>query len=247
MGDVLYISRTSLPGLFGPPVAGLHPAAELPGGLRRHQHRALLADLAKTAIHSLMAFQPTHLIFDFIDERFDLLRVGGAIATHSWELDASGYLQQAAFDGAVSIPRLSGGCERLWTRAAAELAALVRTTALRDARLILHSARWAQTSRSSEGRPQPLHDVEILSGRPVEIEPYNALLARYEERFTALMPPMARVEAPGHTIADVNHQWGLSPFHYVPEYYAEIGAQLRAIGVPVPVSRAPAAPSVPAE
>ena len=31
------------------------------------------------------------------------------------------------------------------------------------------------------------------------------------------------------TYAD--HEWGLSPFHYVPEYYAEIWRQLEALGV----------------
>jgi hypothetical protein len=45
------------------------------------------------------------------------------------------------------------------------------------------------------------------------------------------MPPLARVEAPAHRLADETHRWGLSPFHYVPEYYAEIRRQLEPLGV----------------
>jgi hypothetical protein len=72
--------------------------------------------------------------------------------------------------------------------------------------------------------------VEILPGRPADIAAHNALLARYEAAFTALMPAMARVEA-SHRLADDGHQWGLSPFHYTPDYYAEIWRQLDGLGV----------------
>ena len=60
---------------------------------------------------------------------------------------------------------------------------------------------------------------------------HNALLARYEAAFAELMPPMARVEAPPQRLADDAHQWGVSPFHYVQDYYAEIWRQLAALGI----------------
>ena len=229
--DLLYISRTSLPALMSAPVAGFVPAASPPADLRPAPHRAVVADLAKTALPALLAFRPSHIVFDFIDERFDLLSVGGAIATRSAELVRSGYLGQPAFDGARRIPRLSTGAERLWDEAAGAFAALVRTTALADARLILHSARWAGVSKGAGGRPQALDDVEILAGEPADIAAHNRLLARSESAFEALMPPMARVEAPARRIADRGHQWGLSPFHYVEDYYADIARQLTALGV----------------
>ena len=94
---LLYASRTSLPSLFSEPVKGVKVADQPPAGLGRHQHRAVVADLEKTALSALVAFRPTHLIFDFIDERFDLLSLGGPIATHSWELEVSGYLSQKTF------------------------------------------------------------------------------------------------------------------------------------------------------
>src|SRR6185437_1263135 len=80
VADLLYISRTSLPSLFAAPVAGFKPAAAPPRGLKPQPHRALVADLQKTALASLLAFRPTHVVFDFIDERFDLVSAGDALA-----------------------------------------------------------------------------------------------------------------------------------------------------------------------
>jgi len=230
--ELLYVSRTSLPSLFATPLAGFRPAARPPGGLRPQPHRALLADLEKTALASLVAFRPTHLIFDFIDERFDLLSVGGTLITHSWELDASGYRRQAALRGARPIPRLSAACDRLWLNAAAELAAFVRATPLAEAKLILHSARWAHRRRTAQGRLAAVSGVEVLPGQTADLGRHNDLLARYEAAFTELMPALARIEAPAHRLADERHQWGFSPFHYVPEYYAAIWRQLEGLGVP---------------
>jgi hypothetical protein len=215
---------------LGGPQAG-RPAARPPGKLRPQPNRALLADLNKTALASLVAFRPTHLIFDFIDERFDLLSVAGTLVTDSWELEVSGYRRQRAFRGAREVPRLSSACDRLWLDAAAELAALIRATPLSQARLILHSARWAERHRTATGRLARVEGAQILDGRPADIAAHNALLARYEAAFTELMPPMDRLAAPELRVADETHLWGLSPFHYVPEYYAEIWRQLRPLGL----------------
>ncbi|MDB5427056.1 MAG: hypothetical protein JWP23_1916 [Phenylobacterium sp.] len=229
--DILYVSRTSLPSLFATPLKSFRPAAGPPRGLRPQPHRSLVADLCKTALASLVAFRPTHLIFDFIDERFDLLSARGTLVTHSWELEASGYLAQPALRGARPVPRLSAAGERLWLEAAGELAAFVRATPLAEARLILHSARWAERRRLASGRDAPLEGVEILPGQAADVCAHNALLARYEAAFAELMPPMARVEAPRQRLADDAHQWGVSPFHYVQDYYAEIWRQLAALGI----------------
>jgi len=241
---MVYVSRTSLPSLFADPVRGVKIAAEPPPPLRRHQHRALAADLQKTALAALVAFQPTHLIFDFIDERFDLLSVDGALAVDSWELEASGYLTQKAFAGARTIPRLSAACDRLWSRGAAEMAAFVRATPLKDAKLILHAAQWADHYRDARGRARPFGASEILPGRPTTIAAHNRLLSAYEAEFTALMPPMVRVAAAGRRLSDERHQWGLSPFHYTADYYEEIWRQLEPLGVERALSGRGGGPSV---
>ncbi len=241
-----YVSRTSLASLFASSPAGFMAAEKPPARLKPQPHRALVADIEKTAMAGLVAFRPTHILFDFIDERFDLLAAGGGLVTHSWELEVSGYLRQPALRGARPVPRLSAAAERLWLEGAAQFAALVRATPLAEAKLILHRAQWADRRRVPAGHSPVLANAEILPGRPADIAAHSALLARYEAAFLRLMPSMAEVQAPEHRLADDAHEWGLSPFHYVPEYYAAIWRQLDALGLraAVPalgVSRAPCA------
>ena len=229
--QLLYVSRTSLPSLFAAPVAGFRPQPQPPAPLKRHQHRALVADLSKRALAVLAAYRPTHIIVDFIDERFDLLAVAGTMATRSWELEASGYLAQPALQGARPIPRLTPACERLWRDGLEEFAAFVRATPLRDARLILHEARWAESWVGSDGKLRPFGaEVEIYAGVPADLVRHNALLARYQDAFRNVFAD-ANCVAAGARIADSANRWGLSPFHYTPDYYTDIWRKLRALGV----------------
>lgn len=241
--EVFYVSRTSLPSLFSGPVDGLKPHRDTPPSLGRHQHRAVLADLQKSALAAIVEFRPTHLIFDFIDERFDLLSVDGTLVTRSWELEASGYLEQDVLRGARPVARLSPACERLWRAGAAEMAAFVRATPLREASLVLHSARWAERLQGAGGRLKALPTPEIRPGVAESINDHNRLLAAYEVEFERLMPRLTRVEAPEHQVADEVHRWGVSPFHYVAPYYEAIWRQLQALGVERPVSGPDAGPS----
>lgn len=241
-----YISRTSFPTLLSAAVEGFRPSDDLPGDLHLHEHGALIADVRKTALNRLIAYRPTHLIFDFIDERFDLMAAGGGLALNSGEMVRSGYLAHRPFDERRLISRLSDACERLWLEAAAEFAAVVRATPLREAKLVLHSARWATRQRTPDGRLLPIEGVEIVGGQPAQIAPYNALLERQEAAFEALMPPMAKVGADRFRLADSAHRWGLSPFHYVPEYYDEVRRQLSGLGLAEAFSAPPVAPSAPA-
>ncbi len=231
--DLLYVSRTSLPSLFSPPLGDVAIAGTPPEPLKRHQHNALAADLTKTALDALIAHAPSHIIFDFIDERFDLLAANGALATRSWELEASGYLAQPVFETARDVPRLSGGCDQLWAAAADELAALLAQTPLGRATLILHEAQWAGSYLDADGTRADFDpEIEILPGRVAHAADHNALLDRYQRGLTARLPGLATVSAPPDLrMASVDHRWGLSPFHYVDGYYAEIWRQLRALGV----------------
>lgn len=242
----LYVSRTSFASLTTQPVAGFEPADNPPPELGRHQHRAVVDDLQKTALRDLVAFRPTHLILDLIDERFDLLAVGGSVVTHSWELAVSGYLDQPALAGRRPVPRLSLAADLLWRQGLERFAAAIQGTSLATAKIILHAARWAHESRRGSGPRRPLSGMEILSGQPADICAHNALLARYEAQVQALLPLSAVVAAPDYRVADEAHRWGLSPFHYVPGYYREIWKQLERLGVAKPVSVATDAPSAPA-
>ena len=230
--DLLYISRTSLPSLFAAPVRGVDLSENLPPELAAFPHRSMVADLHKSALATLVAHRPTHIIFDFIDERLDLLAVQDTIATHSWELDVSGYLGQPALAGARSIPRASPAVDLIWRQGLDQMAALLRMTPLSDATLILHEAQWAREYLDETGARRAFGEVEIFTGKPAAIADYNAILARHQAAFAAAAPQAIRIAAPPALhLADVGHRWGLSPFHYVEDYYREIWGQLQALGV----------------
>lgn len=240
---LLYISRTSFPSLFSRPVGGVVPADAPPGDLHQHEHGALVADLRKTALARLVAYRPTHLIFDFIDERFDIVATDGALANYSGEMVRSGYMAQPGLAVGRRVSRLSAACERLWLDGVGEFAAMVRATPLSEAVLIHHEARWADEQRTPEGQVLPILDVEIVGGQGVEIADYNTLLERQEAAFRAVMPAMQRVDAGAFRLADSAHRWGLSPFHYVPEYYDEVRRQLGDLGLGSAFTPSPDAPS----
>lgn len=228
---LIYVSRTSLPSLLAPAAPGLIVSDEPVNGLKRHQHAATVADLRKSALAELAAHRPTHLIFDFIDERFDLLRAQGTLITHSWELATSGYLDQPALAGAHRIPRVSEGCERLWLDALQEMAVMLRATPLRDAKIILHAAQWATTYVTKGGDLEQFDPVlEIFPGVGAEIQAHNALLDRYQAAFRAATNCAVVRASPDVIRSDEGHRWGLTPFHYVGEYYAQILAQLAELG-----------------
>lgn len=229
--DLLYLSRTSLPSLFSPPPANFEAQAEPPGRLTRSQHRAVVQDVAKQGLEALLAFRPTHLILDLIDERFDLLSLGGAFITHSWELEEAGYRRQPPFQNAHAIQRLSPACEDLWMQGALDLAAFIEATPLRDAAVILHEAQWAERYLDADGVERRFEVIEIFEGHAADASRHNGLLRTYQRALVELMPKMKRVSAPHGRLADENHRWGLSPFHYAPAYYDDIRAQLRALGV----------------
>lgn len=217
--------------MVSPPPDVPYPYVEPPKPLKRHQHKAVRADVEKTALLSLMEFRPTHLIFDFIDERFDLLRRGEALICRSWELTVSGYLDQVPDDAFQRIPRLSSGCDRLWADAASEMAAIIGSTPLKNTRVILHSSRWATVRRGREGEAVDLPSrVDVLPGEDASIADHNALLERYDSQFLAAFPEASVVATP-YREADESHRWGLSPFHYGATYYEDIRRQLAELGV----------------
>lgn len=233
VSDLLYISRTSLPSLFSAPVGSVEILAEPPEPLRPNQHKAMVADLTKNALAALVIHQPTHIIFDFIDERFDLLAAGDGLATHSWELEVSGYLAQPALANRRAVPRLSRACDLLWHDALGELAQFLAATPLAGAQLILHEAQWADSYRGPNGRPIKLPDaLELMADRTVSRARHNVLLGRYQAAFRAGLPQAAQVTArEALRLADPDHRWGLSPFHYVEDYYRDIWRQLQSLGV----------------
>lgn len=226
---LLYVSRTRLPSLFAARPAGLALPADAPPGLRPNPAKALRADLSKTGLDALIRFRPDLVILDYIDERFDLLAGAGGIVTASWELATSGWDALPPLPDLNRIDALGEADATLWRRSLDALATLFAPGgALSGARVVLHEAAWAGALRDASGRVEALEpDLEITPGRRAPRVAHNARLGRMHAATRAAIPGLTVVRAPDPLVlADPGHVWGLSPFHYVSDYYAEVWRQL---------------------
>ncbi len=232
---VLYVARSSLASLTSAPVEGAAAPAEPPAGVEgfgRNSLRRVAADLDKTALAQIVEQRPTHLIFDFIDERFDLLQQGGAVATHSWELDTLGLIGGPGLDAATAIPRLSPQADALWRDGLARIAELLNAGALAQTAVILHHAQWARTYLDADGATAVFEDSVPMWPGAASLAANNALLRHYRDLFMQAVPRTRVVQAASRrTVADAGHVWGLSPFHYVRGYYDDVWRQLQGLGV----------------
>jgi hypothetical protein len=146
----------------------------------------------------LIAFEPTHIIFDFIDERFDLLSRRRA-GHHSAELQRSGYLR------ARPAPRADRAAA--FGRVRAAVAGRAREFAAWcaprrwPATLILHAARWADDQRLPTAA-SPRARRRDPPGSASRSRPTTTSWNARRAAFTELMPPMARVDAAAQRLAD---------------------------------------------
>jgi len=135
--DLLYVSRTRLPSLFGARPEGLVLPREAPPGLRPNPAQALRTDLSKSGLGALVRFRPDVVLLDYIDERFDLLAGAGGVVTASWELETSGWDALPPLMTLRRLDALGDADATLWRRS---LDALARR---QDA-----PSPWRRTSKS---------------------------------------------------------------------------------------------------
>ncbi len=232
---VLYVARSSLASLTSAPIKGITVPDEPPtdvAGFGRNSLRRVAADLDKTALAQIVEQRPTHLIFDFIDERFDLLQQDGAVATHSWELDRLGLIGGPGLAAPAVVGRLSPQADALWRDGLAKIAGLLNTGPLAQTTVILHHAQWARTYLDAAGAPGRFDDSVPMWPGAASLAANNHLLRHYRDLFIQAVPRTRVVQAPSRLmVADAGHIWGLSPFHYVRGYYADVWRQLRGLGV----------------
>lgn len=229
LDEVLYISRTSLPSLTSRPLVDppTLPADPPPiEGMGRHSLRQVEADLNKTALAALVDHRPTHVLFDFIDERFDLLEQYGALVSKTWEFDNLELVGKPGLASPRQLPRLGEEVEALWREALAKIAKMLHSPPLADAVVILHHAQWAGAYRGKAG------GLATFEGGEELWTAQNALLRHYRDLFVQAVPRARVVQASDrHQQADEGHVWGLSPFHYVTDYYPDVWRQLQGLGV----------------
>lgn len=235
--ELAFVSRTSFASLCAPPVAGYVRLPEpYPEGLSRWEVQMVEDDMHKRGLGRLAAWKPTHLIIDLIDERFDLLSDGAAVAVYSWELHLAEQLGKGPLKRLREVPRASPEAAALWRRGVEAFADFAREQ-LPGVRIAFHDARWATEWLDADGARQPYPPWSIWHGRPADIAEQNGRLAGYGADLRELLPAAFHIRAPAELIVgDGDHRWGLSPFHYVPEYYRYVWNRLAELGFGEPIA-----------
>ncbi len=201
------------------------------------QQRCVVADVTKSLMRDIETFEPDFLILDFIDERFDLLEVQGALIALSHDFQACGLGSNTWARTGRRIARDSTEATRIWADAAGQFVEWAR--GLKGVETVLHEAPWvsqAVTGDDIDGSELVALDAvcQICCDRIVEVPRYAALAQQYNRTFAALMPEAARVQAePKLLVGALGHVWGATPFHYARSYYLDIAVKLRQLGVGV--------------
>ena len=173
--------------------------------------RMVTEDLGKTLVDRLVDARPDLVVLDLVDERLPLARVGS-----SW-VTVSDYLQQAGLGARVRTAAdelsamTSSRRRRLFAAAVRPLTRrLLRE--LPDTTFVLNEAPY--TVRVGDGTLLP----EPRAGWARELDAaqqplFRALVAAFGPRLVRATPP-ADV-----CLADPDHRWGATSYHYVPAYY----------------------------
>jgi hypothetical protein len=190
----------------------------------------------KTGLATLEERKPDWLVFDFIDERHDLLACDETIVCHTEEWDRSGLSNVDPFRRGRTVRRFSSEASNLWLEGLARLKQRLAKGPLSHTRLALHRCYLA-TSYVGGMPPAAAMQLPLFPATPLarlRIKRLNDLLALYHHAFQETFPDAALLDvAIKHRSADVDHMWGPAAFHFVADYYRELARAARAAGMPL--------------
>jgi hypothetical protein len=216
---VSYHSRCSLLSLMSSPLE-FRDDFDWPSNFAR---RVVKADFEKTFFDGLEASKCDALIVDFVDERWDLLRLGDSMVTCSANLMKMG-ADRLARRGFARVARSDARTQELWRDACARFAATLRER-LPDLQVVLHKVLGAYRCRDGDEfcELEPFAD-----GIPLEI--VNPILEDCNACFRSHMESLLEIDLPRTYAADKNHSWGISPFHFEERYYKDAANFLSSCG-----------------
>lgn len=189
-----------------------------------------------TILGELVDFNPDTLILDFVDDRYNLMRVGAGYITLSVEVLQSGAIGTEWYKAGALVHRLSQECQHLWLDALKKFAELLRSH-LPNTKIIVHDAPWSSlavpgTDLLSGNARQADQKQQIHDSNIVNVDQFDRLMKFYAASALLYIPSAKKLATPREThVRAEQHIWGEAPFHYVREYYAEAAAQLVGHGI----------------
>lgn len=172
----------------------------------RFQRQMVFNDLTGSLGHLLATKTFDVLLWDLIDERFDVIWVNDRPVTVSPELIRG----VGDIDRTSRLEMSHPARMALWRSAVKKFLREVAPT-----RVVLNKAFWAMEDEA--GQPLPDQTTASRANRTL------AEMYRYIEENFDVTP----IDYPKHLLrADPNHRWGVAPFHFVPGFYEHTLAEL---------------------
>lgn len=203
-----YYPRSSLISLYSPPVDikkdGIIIKSE-------YQQRLIYWDMTKEFYSYIKKSESDILLIDFMDERLGAIKLGDTFITNSDELRLSNVKK------ILNTETLEMNEEylELWEMAALKFIHDIRKRPYKH--IILHKSFYLDSYYDKEGNEKLFTEQQVIERK----EKFNKLLSRMY-RFMEVNIPQIHSIQPMNYLADENHQWGLTPFHYEKAYYQEL-------------------------
>lgn len=215
-----YVARTSFISITAPPIS---IADGTINGPHQFDVQCLEHDFRKTAIETMLSRGLDYVILDFVDERFDLMRIAGSLVTDSRYARDYGVIDNNQLVVEGTIPRVDPATTDMWKRSCVEVAQQLLAR-LRPEQIILHSCKLASEYISGGERKTFVGYYADLTSS------FNPIFAEYEAFFLSQVPGCRMIRlADDLVLGDEDHRWKLQPFHYVPGYYEAFLDQLAEI------------------
>ena len=179
----------------------------------------LTNDYNKSSISQLKQKSPQVICIDLIEERYDLISVGNSYLTKSDEFQKYNSITSNISD-AQTIKRGSDIAEELFFDKALHFCKRINET-FPDALIIIHEAQYCNYYREN-GQLKKFSEKKcyINSLTNSRLNAYYTLLKENIKNSISINIDDQLC------ISCKHHKWGLSPFHYIDEYYAEFMRRL---------------------
>lgn len=180
----------------------------------KFQRRMVESDFNNEIIESAAAEDYDVLLIDFLVDRFHLAEINGKLVTRSVEFVRSGIKPDKL------INTFSDQYMKLWREGIDNLFSIVDSKVGLDA-IKINKVYWSSIANT----PQ---DTVLLNDK-WEIEKNNEKLDTMYDYVEKRLPSSSIVEVDKSLlVADSNHKWGLSPFHFTDDYYRRMVEIMRA-------------------
>lgn len=208
-----YFARTSLISLMSKSLSIDKSKINLTSAFQKN---CIVQDIEKSFFYKISESNFDFILIDFIDERFNLLKLSESLITKSNELVASGLMDEYDFTEIVRNEDLLSTWEK-----SAKIFFNTLLEHIPAHKIIIHKGLWKTKYVNENGT------ISEFSNQLQHIDMQNKYLNYYyqfiEENFKEInVLDMTNEEL----YCSVDHRWGLSPYHFEDKYYQLFLAKL---------------------